>query len=256
MKEKTGIAIVGYSRPDYLKQCLESVGKNNLGGADEVIVCLDYKDDETMKANLAVVEQSGFTKVVPSMKNEGVAANKNKGLAYFMERGYDHIFLMEDDILMKDPKTCLKYVAYAQMMKLEHLNFAHHGPANVGSEKIYHLKAGMMTVYPHCVGAFSYYSKKCIEAVGYFDTNFKNAWEHVEHTYRIIYADMHPPFWYFPDYPASKKLLEEIPGSIDNSSIRPRSDWKENIAAGQVYWINKHKNWIPDFPTDDWNKKD
>jgi len=252
-----GLAVIGYSRPDYLKQCMDSLQKNNWGKATVKVVALDFKDEDTNNKNLEIARSygEGIT-IIHAHKNCGVASNKNSALEHMMDEGCEHLFLIEDDILMKDPRTCEKYVAYAKMLNLEHLNFAHHGPANVGHEKLYPFKAAPMAVYPHCVGAFSYYTRNCIEKVGYFDEKFINAWEHVEHTYRIIKADMHPPFWYFVDYPMSKKLLEEIPGSINNSSIRPRADWLPNIQNGQRHWIDKHGEWLPEFPQEDWKKND
>lgn len=248
-----GLFVIGYSRPKYLEQCLSSLEANGWGGASYRGVILDYKDNATAAANRAVVDRFQVDYVYSGIANEGVAKTKNRALKKMMEHGCEHLFLMEDDIVMQDPNTCTKYHIYANMFGMHHANFAHHGPANVGREKTYMLKPGPLTCYPNCVGAFSYYSRQCIEKVGYIDEAFMNAWEHVEHTYRIIKEGMHPPFWYFIDYPASKKLLAEIPGSIDNSSIRPRADWNENIQKGQEYWIKKHGEWIPDFPHEDWS---
>ncbi|NLE01643.1 MAG: hypothetical protein GX640_17400 [Fibrobacter sp.] len=149
---------------------------------------------------------------------------------------------------MVDPKTCQKYIAYANSCKIEHLNFAHHGPANKGRGKIIQFNGRDIQIYPHCIGAFSYYSRKCIETIGFLDENFLNAWEHVEHTKRVIDAGMHPPFWYFADVPESWNLLEEIPGSLEYSSIRVCKDWKGNIKKGKKYWKKKHGEWLPKSP--------
>jgi hypothetical protein len=50
-------------------------------------------------------------------------------------------------------------------------------------------KSCKVSLYPHCVGAFSYYSKKCLDKIGLLDERFFNAKEHLDHTYEIIKAD-------------------------------------------------------------------
>lgn len=249
---KSGIAVIAYARPDYLRQCLESLKNSNWGGADVRVVCIDFKDTETSLKLQAICEEYGILHLA-LLSNGGVAKNKNQGLKYLLANDCDHLFLMEDDILMKDPNTCIKYIKYAAMHRLEHLNFAHHGPANVGKQKLYDTPRGPLAVYPNCVGAFSYYTRNCIETVGLIDEGFRNVWEHVEHTYRIIKEGMYTQFWYFADYPASKKLLEEIPGSIENSTIRYEPNWQNNMDEGRIYWIAKHGQFLPEFPIHDWN---
>jgi hypothetical protein len=73
------------------------------------------------------------------------------------------------------------------------------------------------------------------------DTKFKNAWEHVEHTYQIIKKGMHPPFWWFADLANSYEYLSELACSENNSTIRGRDDWNENIQNGLRHFMNKHE---------------
>jgi GT2 family glycosyltransferase len=132
------------------------------------------------------------------------------------------------------------------------MNFAHHGPMNSlkGAKRTF----GLATVYPHCIGAFSYYTRKVLERVGLMDENFVNAYEHVHHTWRIANHNFTTPFWYFADHPQSHLMLEEIPGSISNSSIRIREDWQTNIGKAKEYWIKKHGFFLPPFPREFYTK--
>lgn len=174
---KIGLAVIAYMRPDYLEQCLTSLDNNNWGGATERVVCIDFKDIDMSEKLQAICQKHGVM-CLAQLTNKGVAHNKNTALVHMMNADCEHLFLMEDDIIMKDPNTCIKYIKYAEKMQIEHMNFAHHGPANKGFELVWDLKQGPMTVYPNCVGAFSYYTRNCIDKVGLFDENFKNVWEH------------------------------------------------------------------------------
>jgi len=233
-----GLGICTYHRIDYLKQCIESLEDNNWGGADEVVVVDDCSTDGTQDY---LNNKNIYDNVYLKEENKGVAHSKNIIINELMDKGCDHIFIMEDDILMKNSNTCQHYIDYAKRFKLEHLNFAHHGPMNKQSLPDYK----GITVYPNCVGAFSYYTRNCIDKVGLMDENFKNAFEHVYHTWRCAKEGLTTPFWKFADHPLSHKMLEEIPGSIDNSSIRCRADWQDNIRKAQAYWIQKEGCWLP-----------
>lgn len=242
-ENKIGLAVITYNRLDYLKQCIESLDKHNWGGATVKVVCDDGSTQEGYTDYLNELSQKGLI-VKRNPVNSGVAVNKNEALHTLMDEGCTHLFLMEDDILMKYPKTCIKYIAYGLIHDLKHMNYALHGPLNKGNQRF--LQG--ICVYPDSVGAFSYYHKDVIITVGYFDTNFKNAWEHVEHTFRISKQLYTTPFWYFADHPESEMMLGEIPGAIDNSSIRPRPDWQENIQKGREYWATKHDGIPPPRP--------
>jgi len=241
MGYKTGICLCTYNRLSYLKQCIKALIKNNWGGANIRMVVDDCSTEEGYDRYLIQLEKHGIL-VIRKTKNRGIGNSKNCGLQHLMSAGCDHLFLMEDDIIMKKPNTCWMYVDYAKGHNIQHMNFALHGIMNTDRGT---LNKDGVYVYPNCVGAFSYYTKECIDKVGYFDEKFTNAWEHVEHTYRITKAGMTTPFWEFADHLLNNQLLREIPGSINNSIIRPRKDWLSNIEKGKAYWIKKHGKWLP-----------
>jgi hypothetical protein len=88
---------------------------------------------------------------------------------------------------------------------------------------------------------FSFYTKEVLEKVCLIDEDYYNAWEHVDHTYCIIKAGYHPPFWWFADLANSHKLLAEAPGAIDNSSIANKSNqWHKNVYGGREIYLKKH----------------
>ena len=97
-----------------------------------------------------------------------------------------------------------------------------------------------IVLYPNCVGAFSYYHRSVIEKIGLFDPAFKNAWEHVEHTFQAIKNGFHPPFWYFADIENSFEFLTDIPNSIENSTIARTPEWNENFRKGTLWYKKKH----------------
>ncbi len=206
-----GLAVITYGRPLYLSACIKSLEEHSWGGAFNRLVIRDISP---------------------------VGAAKNRAITDLLECGCTHLFLMEDDILMLRSDTCLEYVEYAEKYDLHHLNFHKHGPLNV--DKGFTFGPDDILCYPHCVGAFSYYSRYAIEKVGLIDETFVNCWEHVEHSYRIGEAGLTTPIFKFADHPNSTSMLMEIPGSVDNSSISGNPEHAANVERGRNYWTKKH----------------
>jgi len=198
--------------------------------------------------------------------NKSVGAAKTTAIDYLMRTDCKHIFIMEDDILIKDENVFEEYIKHSLVSGIKHLNFALHGPANkVGSQGFSDLKSRKdvdgvpnprmvipykngdegnedvrIALYPNCVGAFSYYYRPVLEDLGGFDPKFKNAWEHVEHTYQAIKKGYHPSFWYFADIDRSWEYLTDIPNSIEESTIAHTDTWNTNFRLGTDWYRKKH----------------
>lgn len=149
-----------------------------------------------------------------------------------MDQNCDYMWLLEDDIIIKDEKAITGYIEAAEKSGFSHLCFAYHGPMN--KEPMY--KDDWLEYHGACIGAWCMYTKEIIEKCGYFNEKMINAFEHVHLTKRIGDMGFCPPFGLFIDATGSKDWLEEIPGSIDHSSIRPREDWQDNIKKALEIW--------------------
>jgi GT2 family glycosyltransferase len=215
-----GVAVITHQRPDYYSKAFSALQKHSQN-VDRIIT-------------VASGNRKGYKftgEVIKNDKKTWVAVNKNLALKALMD--CDHIFIMEDDIIIKKDGVFNRYIQASELSGLHHLNFALHGPLNKGG---YEYQDGNVAYYKHIVGAFSYYTKECLDVCGYFDENFKNAWEHVEHTKRIGDMGYTSPFAAFADIVDASDYLTEIPESINNSTIRLNPDWKKNIDDGFEYF--------------------
>lgn len=206
--------------------------------------------------------------------NQGVGKSKNEALRWLMEQGCEHLFLIEDDVIVRDAEIFQIYIQAAQETGILHFNYALQGPHNRKQnikmptfwQKVWrkcmgktgpnaadrvHLdplsapdprlekdyaRGTRLRLYRNCAGALSYYHREVIEKVGYMDEQFKNAWEHVHHTYKIIQAGMHPPFWWFADVAQSEYMLDNTADCIAQSTIAKSEKWLENVEWGAQYF--------------------
>lgn len=276
MSQKIGIGLVTCNAVEKLKQ--SSVTIPDL---DHFVIVNDGipYDPSVYPSNAHVIQHD---------KNYCVAKSKNDAFRYLLDNGCEHIFIMEDDVLIRNVHVFEEYIRASEVSGILHLNYALQGPNNRKQpidllfteknffEKLVNTLAGKkilaslakeisaqerkfllensdpapkMTVsykngvriglYHHCVGAFSYYRREVLEKTGLMDEHFKNAWEHVEHTYKVIRAGYHPPFWWFADISNSIDYLDNISDAIANSTIARNPQWKNNISEGEIYFKEK-----------------
>ena len=239
---KIGLGIVTCNRENFYKQCYESVP---LDVVDKLI---------TINDGAELKEKYPHTVIHTHDKNKGVGISKNEAMQYLLDEGCEHIFLIEDDIIIKEKNVFQKYIDTATVSGLWHLMYGYHGPANKTENKnpnprlIIDYKDHQVALNQHCVGAFCYYHKGVLNNIGLMDEMFKNAWEHVEHSYQIVKAGLLRGYWWWPDVANSYEYLDELACSEENSTIRwedekkkiPKRDWQENIQKGAQHFYNKH----------------
>lgn len=253
--DKIGVGIITCNRPEYLKQLLNSIIPCKF---DELVIVNDGDSLSTLD----------FPSPYTYIKNEtnlGVCKTKNVAFKHLLKEQCDHIFIIEDDITIKNPDVFNAYIKLAKRSKLQHLMYGYHGPANKGGVSKGQPQPKLIIDYddiklalnPNCVGAFCYYTRKCLEDVGLFDEDFYQAFDHVEHTYRLSKAGYCTPYWWWPDLANSYDYLDEIECSENSSAIRFTPKWQENIQNAAAKFKQKHgylpawQGCVPDTKVED-----
>lgn len=234
-KAKIGVGIVTYNRSDYFKTALASVRKY-LPFIDE-LVC--YHDGPLPEGYESVWQNDWrFHRI--SDRNRGVAFAKNTLMRELMLHGCDYLFIMEDDMEILDRRAIVGYLAAHRMTNIPHLNFHGHGD-NLYGPPLY--SAGPLAYWPNAVGSWSFYTREILEQVGLMDEHFINAYEHVEHSWRIYRGKLDYGIW--PDVIGSEMWIRAQAGALENSSIRDEDgNWHKRIKNALEYW----KSIDPDCP--------
>ena len=246
---KIGLGIITCNRQDFYTKCYKSVPFDDLHAVVTVNDGKKYKK-KYPKSHL-----------IQHKENKGVGISKNDALKYLIEQGCEHLFLIEDDIYIKDKDVFNQYISAAEQSGLYHMMFGYHGPANKNGSKgeprprvVVEYDTGLkIALNRHCVGAFCYYHKGVITNAGYFDETYLNVWEHVDHSYTIAKLGLIPAYWWWPDIANSTDYLDEQACSeeLDKGEIRKREDWEKNITHGARHFYTKHNHMpttIPDAP--------
>ncbi len=245
---KIGIGIVTCNRREFLIDCIKSL---DLSKIDEAVIVNDGDTD---------IRHPQFY-IINNKKNIGVGKSKNKILKHLYNKKCDYMFIIEDDTIIKDNNVFNEYIKASIRTGIQHFNYGPGTPFNrkqnqnfdihnrheldqeatPNPRKIIDYGDVKISLYEHVAGMFSFFTRKVIDDVGYIDEDFYNAWEHVEHTYRIIKKEYHPPFWYFADIHNSHKFLTEHRDAIEKSAISKNSEtFLENVRRGSELYIKKH----------------
>ena len=232
-----GIGITTFNRPDFLRRAVESVDKMI---SDKLSFKMIYDDgsetwDEDLYQELA---EAGWF-VVRAEENHGVAYAKNQILSQLMSAGCEMLVLMEDDIEVISPSVIDAYATVIAKTGLQHLNFAHHGPANIGNLQE---QDGLVEVWGNLMGAWSVYTRKCLEVTGNFDAEFGNKLDHVHHTYMCALNGFTTPWLHFADVRGSDRLLRDQPHAIESSTIG------EHDMITDPAFQHSLKHWARNYP--------
>jgi GT2 family glycosyltransferase len=238
-KEIIGVGIITCNRKEYLVNLLESLSyRNDL----ELVIINDGAPLEITGWNYYVINNE---------TNLGVAKSKNRAIQHLLDKGCDHIFLIEDDMLIKDPNIFEAYINASKKSGIQHMMFGYHGPANKNgiSKGKPHPRLVVdygdftLALNQHCVGAFCYYTRDCLDDVGLIDEKFRNAFDHVSHSYELALKGYSTPYWWWADLANSTDYIEEQACSEDSSSIKTserQKEWYDNIRSSVDYFKSKY----------------
>lgn len=244
MNKHVGIAVITCNRPEFYKKCYNSIQED---WYDKIIT---VNDGEPVKSvdNNPIINSGG----------KGVGHAKNIAFKHLLDEGCNYIILVEDDMIFKD-NLFKAYIDAHKKTGIHHFMFGYHGPANKGGvsggspkpRKIIDYGDVKIALNLHCVGAVTFYTRECLIEVGLHDEKLVNAFEHVEHSYRLAKAGYSTPYWWWSDIANSLDYVEEQACSENNSSIRPRSDWQDNIQKASKAFLQIYGTTpagVPDKP--------
>jgi GT2 family glycosyltransferase len=234
MSEKVGCAVITCDRPAFYNKCINSIKP---GWYDKIITVDDGNIPVTRSSDDIVINSGG----------KGVGHAKNLAIKCLLDNGCEYIILVEDDMVFTD-NLFKAYIAAHKKTGIHHFMFGYHGPANKGGvsggppkpRKIIDYGDIKVALNLHCVGAVTFYTRECLENVGLYDEKLVNAFEHVEHSYRLAKAGYSTPYWWWADIPNSLDYVNEQACSEHSSSIRPRQDWQSNIQKAAKVFLEKH----------------
>jgi GT2 family glycosyltransferase len=235
MSQNTGIGIgvITCNRPLFLEKCVSSINKE---WYDELVIVNDGDKLHT----------SYNCEIIDNEVNLGVCKSKNIALKKLIKNNA-YIFLVEDDMLFKD-NVFQKYIEAYKETGIQHFSFGFHGKYNFKNGKpkprvtLEYKNKISVILNKHSVGAVSFFTKQSLENVGFFDeeySKYNNAFDHVDHSYRLSLKGYSTPYWWWADINKSWEYIEEQ-GDADTYTTIRKDNWIENVKGACEYFYKKH----------------
>jgi hypothetical protein len=170
-----------------------------------------------------------------------IAFGKNQIIKWFLQNTTaEYLFIIEDDIIVKDAAVFEKYIDTSVKTNFKHLMWSGAGTNNFVNGKLHpvlvvNVNDTMISFYRHAVGAFCVYHREVLEKVGLMDENFKNAFEHIAHSWEIALAGYIPTqFGFWPDIFSgnTQYLIDQDPDfSHSTAQNTHKSQWNDNVQS-------------------------
>lgn len=232
--------ITTYNRePDFWK-LYDSISKNKI----DIIVIQDDGVNNAYSERFYYVMDNSRIKHHIFEENVGIGVVKQKGVDMALEEGYAHIYIVEDDIVIKDNKVWDYGISWSNFTGLAHFNW--NSCLENKLDKVYEYPDGFnVRVNENASGNFSYFGCDALDGFEFDDAYF-NALEHVDLEYQLCEVGMQPPFWAFCSPDKLDDYLETP--NCSNSTIVGRPDQKENVLRAYRHWNEKWKQTLSGIP--------
>lgn len=218
-----GIGIVTYNRPDKYCKILESIQK-----VDHILSIKDGgKPDYPCHVDICLPD------------NRGVGACKNILLNQLLNKGFEHIFLLEDDCLVLNNDVWQYCIDFVKETGLLHFNWNDYRFNRWGIGECGRFKVSLCL---NTEANFSYFHKTFLEKIR-FDENYFNGWEHADLELQAERLGFAPSFGIFVSpYELNNylKLIDDGESTITNKDEK----YHDRILKGRQYF---HKKWGKDI---------
>ena len=244
MNRKIGIAFLTYNRGENFIKQLKKVYENKT--SNMFLLAVKDKNIEYPEPFEHMLDEYYNT------PNGYIAFNKNIALIRMLQNGCTDLFLIEDDMNIKDMGVFDLYINTAKAFNIEHLNYIAEESGNPKQQITqrfvtqYKDKEYKLTCWFELNGCFQYFTANCIYKCGMYDERFYNIYEHSEHTLRIFKRGFTTGPGKYADVANSNNYLElitDIPSTINRDMPQKDKDKMLGHYIGLLEDIYGSKPW-------------
>jgi len=225
---KIGIGITTYNSENYYKKLYDSLPLDSI---DEIVTVNGGKPYENTY-NVDWIQHN---------KNRYPSVCRNDCISFLLNKNCEHIFIIEDDMIIKNKNIFKKYIEASKLSGLKYFSFVstswHSGSPGERTPKltVEYSKDMSVSFYPNMCNEFTYHHASCYATTGVYDSSLRFAWD-VELTYREASAKKYAaPFWWFADITNSDDYI------MNNPEAASRIDAPDNPDGARSQKV--HKEW-------------
>lgn len=180
-------------------------------------------------------------------KNHFPSVCRNDAIVFLLNRDIDYIFLIEDDMIIKDNDIFKKYIEAHEVTNLSYFCYVStsYGSKNQDGSRNpllsikYPNSDVSISFYPNMCNEFTFHTKEEFTKCGLYDTKMRDAFD-VDLVYRrSINPDSKTSYmWWFADITNSDNYIKNNPNA--HSRLQANGEREKQIAKQWEYFHNKH----------------
>jgi len=240
--EKIGVGIVTYNSENYYKDLFNSIDQTKI----DHLVTVNGGDEYSKQYGNHWIQHK---------VNKYPAVCRNDAITALLKENCDHIFIIEDDMVIQDSHIFQKYSETSKTSGLKYFAFVSTSWESGTPEKrtprlvVEYSKNTSVSFYKNMCNEFTYHHKSCYDKVGFYDSQFRDPFD-IDMAYRESQQNYASPFWWFADITNSDFYIKNNPVAVSRlQAERPDGNREQRIQEQWKLFIAKHGlmvNQIPD----------
>lgn len=232
--KKTLVAITTFNREESFWKVYNSINLNQV----DILVIQDGREFQPYSEDFHKIEDAV---IITHDDQGGIARSKKQATEYAIENNYEHLFLVEDDTLIKSNKVWAFCKKFSKFTGLKHFNWNEAQPNQLKTDIT--ISGHEVQIHRDVQGSFSYFHKDIFDQYSW-DANYVNAYEHVDVEYQLALKKLIPPFWNFVSPKGLNEYLENIdqPSTITGVDTGEGFNYNQNLTNAVIHWQGKWGN--------------
>lgn len=231
---KVGLGITTFKRPELFRECRDSVIEHLGGVADEIIVCQDGGDSY-------IGDCPDDWQTIERRWNKGWAYSKNACLDWLIHAGCEHLFMVEDDVLITSPQAITGYIDAARSRRLPYLTAHPWGEATTRQVQV----DGPVTYWAYVGSWWTYFTRELWFNHGGYNTTLGNTMGDIEIYERWRVTGLPVGWGRLPDATGSESWVTPRCLLPKDSTIATDPAWNDQQAFALRWWMAELDTPVP-----------
>jgi len=240
--ERVGVGIVTYNSESYFKDLYNSIDRTKIDYLAVVNGGDRYKDtyecDNWIQHNI----------------NKYPAVCRNDAITALLKNNCEHIFIIEDDMIIQDSDIFQKYIEASKLSGLKYFSFVSTSWESGKPFKrtprltVQYSREVSVSFYKNMCNEFTYHHKSCYNKTGFYDSQFRDPFD-IDMAYRESKEEYAAPFWWFADITNSDFYIKNNPVAVSRlQGERPDGNREQRIQEQWMLFNSKHGCFVPQIP--------
>ena len=237
---KIGVGITTFNKEDFYKDLYDTIPFDKI--------------DEVITTNMGDEYVGTYDKTYMNQWTEdyGPCRGRNENIQYLYDKGCDYIFLVEDDVLIKNPEVFNTYVDYCVNTGIKYFIYCSDSD---GSGKINQRTPTLKIKYPNDQKVCFYPNMRndfvCHHRSNFDDRLYDETYKYIfdiEYTYyHMVEKKVTTPFWWFPDIENSDNYVQyrlDTSSRLDNHRNPEKLNHEfKKLEKKTGFWVNHIPKW-------------